>query len=165
MSAILNRLTIRTKIVGAFGLVLLLVVGLGLTAVNRLAAVNARAKDVRDNWLPSTVAQGNLLSTLKDLRIAEARYVMASSDGEREDARTAVGDREADVDRYRAAYERLISTGTDDARYMSAFDRAWAGHKQVMQSFMYASAADAKNLFSDDNTATIRDGGGRRPDE
>ena len=54
----LSCLSIRSKVAGAFGLMLLLVIGVGLTAINRLSAVNDRAADIRDNWLPSTRVQG-----------------------------------------------------------------------------------------------------------
>jgi methyl-accepting chemotaxis protein len=53
MSNMFARISIRWKIVAAFAAVLCCTAGLGLFAVERLAAVNAAAADVRDNWLES----------------------------------------------------------------------------------------------------------------
>ena len=73
-------LTIRSKIAGSFGLVLITILGVSLTAVNRLSAINDLAADMRDNWLPSTGVLGQLLGSVQELRVKEARVVIADSD-------------------------------------------------------------------------------------
>ena len=56
--SLFQNLKIRTKVMIAFGGVLLVSVLLGGIALNSLSDVNAKAADVRDNWLPSTEILG-----------------------------------------------------------------------------------------------------------
>ena len=51
---VFSNLTIRLKVFVAFGLLLLVVLALGIFAINRLASVNAAAGELRNKWLPST---------------------------------------------------------------------------------------------------------------
>ena len=76
MTAFLGRMTIRTKVAGAFGFVLLIVLGLGLTAINRLKVINDHSAEIRDDWLPSTGVLGQLLAALQEqlgLRLVRQR--------------------------------------------------------------------------------------------
>ncbi len=98
----LNKMKVGTKIAGAFGCMLLVVLGLGLLALNRLSAVNDRALDVRDNWLPSVTRLGGLAAAIESSRRGELRYVVADTDALRGPARADVQNRIADVDARRA---------------------------------------------------------------
>ena len=160
MQTFVNRLSIRFKVTGAFGLVLLLILGIGLTTINRLSAVNDQAADIRDNWLPSTGALGRILSGLRDFRVAEARFIMAYDDHERQQATADLSTRLQAVERFRAVYEKLISAGTDDERFMRAFDAAWTDHKQIEQKYLRDSKTNARDLFSEENRKSYLDAAG-----
>ena len=151
MTSLLNRLTIRSKIAGAFGLVLILILGVSLTAINRLSAINDRAADIRDNWLPSTGAQGQLVGALQDLRVFEARYILADNDRERQQVTAGIDKRLQTAERLRAAYEPLITRGTDDERFMREFDQAWTDHKQVVRKYLFTDQGNPRDLFSEEN--------------
>ncbi len=69
MSGFFSHLSIRTKLVAAFAVVLCGTVGLGLFAVQRLDGVNAAAADIRDNWLPATRALGEMGRLAEQIRI------------------------------------------------------------------------------------------------
>lgn len=155
MTALLNRLTIRSKIAGAFGLVLLLVLVLGLISLNRLSAIDDQAADIRDNWLPSTGGQSQLLSVIKDFRTYEARYIMAENDRERQQMAVEVNQRLQTLDQLRAAYEPLVTRGTDDERFMREFDQAWTEHKQIEHKYLGDSQANPRALFSDENSKSF----------
>ena len=143
----LNRLTIGTKIAGAFGLILLVVLALGLTAMNRLSAVNDRAADIRDNWLPSVAAIGALTEEVQNVRLSEARFVLAANDEQRQIEASAFNVGEAKVVSLRAAYEPLIARGTDDEKYTGQFDTLWAQHRQMTDPVLAGHGAEAKALF------------------
>jgi methyl-accepting chemotaxis protein len=147
----LSRLSIQSKVAGAFGLMLLLVLGVGLTAINRLSAVNERAADIRDDWLPSTRVQGQVLSAFQELRVNEAYYILAADDLERQQLTTEINNRVQTVERLRADYEPMITRGTDDEKFIHAFDAAWNDHKQTLHKYLDGSKADAHDLFSQAN--------------
>jgi methyl-accepting chemotaxis protein len=141
----LNRMKIGTKLAGAYGCVLLVVIGFGLFALNRVSVVNDRALDMRDHWLPSTLAQGRLLAAVEHARVGEARYVLADGVAARDAERRELRGRIAAVDALRADYDTRLVRGTDDETFMNAFDRAWGAHKV------------AASLLADDPRATAKD--------
>ena len=151
----LNRLTIRAKIMLAFGFVLTIVVGLGLLSLNRLSAINDRAADVRDNWLTSTGVLGELLAAVEDARIYQARSALATSDQARLPLAAEARARMDAAEKLRASYEPLITRGTDDERLIRAFDKAWADYMRVARPIMAGTPARAGELFNADNSATM----------
>jgi len=126
-------LSIRTKVVAAFTVVLAAAIAMGAFGLSRTAAVNDAALDVRDNWLPSTVAIGKLALGVENYRIKEARYILAllsRNDVAIADAATDFQTGETIVSKDRSDYQLLVTLGTDDERLMREFDEAWVKTKQ-----------------------------------
>lgn len=68
---------IRTKTAVAFGLVLLVTLGLGLFAVQRLGRVHDHAAEARENWFPATRALGDYAFHTMRVRQMEAVVITA----------------------------------------------------------------------------------------
>ena len=156
MSTLAN-LKVRTKVLCALGLVLFVVLGVSLIAIDRLSAINDRAADIRDNWLPSTGTQGQLQSALQAFRVFEARSISAADDNERQQMTAEVSKRLQAVERLRAAYEPLITLGTDDIKFMQAFDAAWTDHKRIESKYLNDSKANPRDLFTEQNRKNFMD--------
>jgi methyl-accepting chemotaxis protein len=155
MNAWLNRYTIRTKIMVAFGFVLVVVLGLGWLSLSGLAAIGSRAAELRDNWLPSTAVLGRLGAAVEDVRISEARVAFATTDQERgAQVADALAGLDA-ADKVRLSYQPLITLGTDDERLMHAFDKAWAEHKSAVRAQLTSAPAQARALFTDANVQSF----------
>ena len=145
-----TRPSLFTKIAGSFAVLLVLILALGVVALNRMSAVDDRAADMRDNWLPSTGAQGKLLAALLEFRTAEARVAFTKMAGDRQST-LAEGDRRlAAVEALRAAYQKLITPGTDDATFMASFDAAWSAHKRVYRTYANDPSLSFSDLFAGD---------------
>jgi methyl-accepting chemotaxis protein len=129
------NLTIRLKVLLAFGLLLLVAMALGIFAMNRLASVNAAAAELRSKWLPSTQIVARMSLTFEQYRIAEGRALVAAS----EDARRAVEDdlrvRSQEVQRQRAAYQPTI-TSDEERGIVREFDRHWDEYLSISQEMM-----------------------------
>jgi methyl-accepting chemotaxis protein len=67
----LDHLSIRTKVLSAFALVLVSCFGLGGFAALRLNQVSAAAEDVAGNWLPSAAVLGSLSMDFERLRTSQ----------------------------------------------------------------------------------------------
>ena len=65
-----RNLSIATKVIAAFVLIFVATIALGLFGLSRTAAVNGKAAEVRDNWLPSTAALGTLAFAVEEFRVA-----------------------------------------------------------------------------------------------
>jgi methyl-accepting chemotaxis protein len=140
--ASINNLQIRTKIPLGFAAILCVVVLLGWLALDGIGTINDHAADVRDDWLPSTGAQGEMLAEAEEARILQARYIFATNDGER---LTVDGDLRKSLDtvaKLRTDYGPLITLGTDDERLMKLFDADWAVY---LESLKKTDAVAAKN--------------------
>ena len=74
-----GRLTlpISVKIAASFGALLLIVIAVGGLSLNRLSAIEARAVAARDDWLPSARTLGQLRTTVRKYRLAEAMLGLA----------------------------------------------------------------------------------------
>jgi methyl-accepting chemotaxis protein len=143
----LNRLSISTKVVGAFAVVLLVTICLGLVAMNRLSAVNDKSADIRDNWMPSVAVLGDLLGALQRTRLYEARAAMAASDAVRQTEVAQLRQELDDTDKLRKTYEPLIARGTDDERLFTQFNGLWASHMHEVDDAVGAGAAALGKLF------------------
>ena len=79
MSGFLSRVTIRSKLLMAFAIVVCGVLGLGLFATQRLSGLNAAAADMRGDWLPAVHALGDLGRLAEQLRVAQQLRTIAPS--------------------------------------------------------------------------------------
>jgi methyl-accepting chemotaxis protein len=75
----LGDLSISSKVVAAFAVVLALTVGLGAFAVQRLQSVESVSAEIRDNWMPGMAAASRLSAAWKDYRLALARHVVSTN--------------------------------------------------------------------------------------
>ncbi|MEA1673953.1 sensor histidine kinase [Nitrospirillum sp. BR 11163] len=122
-------LTVRLRLLLAFGLLTLGVALVGGIAMERLGALNDKAAAIRDNWLPSTAVNGQMISAIKSHRLAEARLLFAP-DADLDRNLEALDQRNQDVEIARRDYQQYIVMSTEDEQYLHAFDQAWAAAQQ-----------------------------------
>ena len=128
-----TNLSIRTKVLSAFGLVFIATCALGLFGMRQTSVVNDAALEVRDDWLPSTGALGNMAIAIENYRINESRVMIAALSKEADALATdkkTLAEAATIIDKQRREYQPLISPGTDDERLMKAFDANWAKSQQ-----------------------------------
>src|SRR5215469_16508854 len=75
-----QNLSIRSKVLSAFVVVLLLADGLGLFALQHLSAVNEASAEIRDDWLPSLRVVGQLSTVSERIRANQNTYLMQPDD-------------------------------------------------------------------------------------
>src|ERR1700683_5207717 len=108
MLSYLNNLSIGRKVAFSFGLVVAIVIGLGLFAVQRLGEVNATAAALRDNRLPSVQLLGKVAVLAERHRANLGSVVMAGTDGERAAAVAAADKTGQELKAAWAAYAPMI---------------------------------------------------------
>jgi methyl-accepting chemotaxis protein len=109
----LNSVSIRSKVLGAFALVLAGVIGLGAFSIAQLSGIQAAASVVADNWLPSTRVLGKLSSDFEFLRGRELRVVLAPDDAGRRTALASLEEARATVMAGLAGYQRFVTEGAE----------------------------------------------------
>ncbi len=155
MARRLRDLSIRTKVTCAFGLVFVLIACLGGVAVNRLGAIDGLAAEVRDTGLPGVGQIGRTATALEAYGMWQGRFVLALTDADLETATAELKRAVETVDRLRADYTPLIRPGTDDARLIAEFDRAWAAQKAIAERYFRREHTDSWELLTPENQASF----------
>jgi len=92
MSFLVSRLSIRIKIILAFAVVLCGTCSLGTFAIYRLDGVARTAANLRDNWLPTTRALGEIALYAERLRVNETLQALAVTADDRAKIATRISD-------------------------------------------------------------------------
>ncbi len=147
------RLTfpIWAKIGAAFAIMFLVVLFAGGLALKRAAAIEAQTIANRDDWLPSAQTLGQLRTSLRQYRIAEATLAVSRDSGEAAAAIANLHAAATAVEKARNACAPYVTGKTEDDRYMADFDQAWQGYQtaseQVASSFLPTRGID-RGLFA-----------------
>jgi methyl-accepting chemotaxis protein len=148
MGNFLNRATISAKLIGAFSAVLVVLVAVGAFTLFRVARIDANARDIRENWLPSTLAQGQLGVALADVRRLEVGMLATPAEG-RGEVSARVEAALKILDERRKLYQPLITAGTDDEQLMRQFDLHLAGYgEHLAQTVVRTGANDTSGAFA-----------------
>ena len=131
----LNDWSIKAKVTGAFALVLMVAVGLGLFAVERLGAVNDQAADIRDNWLPSTRLLGEFAHQMASHRASVATLLLAASDAAMDKQQAALDKTERARDAAWHSYQPLISPG-EERRLADEITRLSAAYGPAIEKIL-----------------------------
>jgi diguanylate cyclase (GGDEF)-like protein/PAS domain S-box-containing protein len=130
------KFPIWAKVAVAFTLVVLIVVAVGSFTMCRLHAISVRAATARDDSMPSALALGQLRTSVRQYRLAEATLLLARSDAEFASDLTLLRTGAIAVRTARAACKPLVTPGTDDVRYAREFDHAWAAWQTASEHFI-----------------------------
>jgi two-component system, OmpR family, sensor kinase len=141
-----QSITVRLAIVFIF--LLLLVTVLGLESLRSLSDANHVSAQIRDRWLPSTRALGDLNNFTTDLPAADGAASRAHGAAERAAAERHI----ADLDRNIAIAQRAYQSISHDARETeldSRFEVAWRDYRRLVTTRQMANAGGLNDTASD----------------
>jgi methyl-accepting chemotaxis protein len=121
-----QRLSIRHKLIAAFSLLSIMMLALGLFAINRIHAIDLISKDIGEHWLPSVRDVGAMEYNAATYRAAVLRHLLNSDEKALAAADKERADATAEIEKYRQAYVPLISSPEEKAmyeRYVGAWQR------------------------------------------
>ena len=121
-------MTIQTKVIAAFFAVLLATAGLGIFAIDRLAAVDDIAATLRDNYLPSVSAVGDLAKQTERYRLKQAYMLLAADPAERAKFGAELEKTAASRDAAWQHYKPLVDEGTEKEN-AEAIERDWTAYQ------------------------------------
>ena len=148
----MSKLSIRTKIAGAFTGLVLIVLMMGAFAVNRLAVLDELLAEMGHVWVPRLVLAGELDSTFSKFRIAEGRHVLAAATDKAGVEQSLERRRNLLADQ-RRKYEAMLSNDRERALY-GEFTRLWdeymAVNSKVIDLSRRNETAEAASLYSNE---------------
>ncbi|HTP85220.1 MAG TPA: methyl-accepting chemotaxis protein [Alphaproteobacteria bacterium] len=154
MSALQN-LKIRAKVTLAFGFVLLVSVGLGLFALQRLSMVNDKAADLRDNWLPATRALGEVSYHTMRYRQIEAAYILAPTAEAKATEEKGMAAVREDAQKAWAAYEATVTPG-EERKLADAIKAGWEDYRNLGAKLKQLVASGDKDVSTTFYTGEMR---------
>ncbi|MBE9605838.1 MCP four helix bundle domain-containing protein [Acetobacteraceae bacterium H6797] len=123
MRAFLDNIRIRNKIIGAFTLILALTIFLGGFAIQRMSALNATARDVAENWLPSAITVGAFATEFEKLRARESQILVRPPSRTEAMAKQII-DGHAAIQDILTRYAPMV-TGAEEAKLAKAMNEQW----------------------------------------
>jgi methyl-accepting chemotaxis protein len=159
--------SVSKKVVGAFAIVLLTTIALGVFAITSLARLNTDANDLRSNWMPSIQALGRFQTKITHYRAFQASMLLIDESQRAGDTKIRQGVL-ADAEAAWAEYSKNITPGKERA-LADEIKARWDEYRpmeqkelELLQSQGTAAAAryythDMREAFSALNKAVTAD--------
>ncbi len=151
--SLLRNLSIRSKVLSAFILVLVLADALGIFALQRLGAVNDASAQLRDTGVPSLRALGAISTYSERIRANQNTYLMQPDDKGRENLAKVLQATFDMRDKAWRAYQPLI-TSSDERQLADTMAKTWSDYQskwsQVVELQKKGDAEALGKLYSGD---------------
>jgi methyl-accepting chemotaxis protein len=143
-------LSIRSLLMGLFGLMVLVVIGLGAFALVKISAVNDNTVDIATNWLPSISKLREIEYQAARFRASEGRYILAVDDADKKSVQGDLQRRSDMIVKLRKDYEPMIASPEERSGYES-FGQHWtdflAVHAKLTKAADARQTEEAANVF------------------
>jgi len=137
-------LSVRSKLFGGFGVVLVLTVVLGVVLIVEMGNVNAGGQYLGVNALPSVEAVARIDRDVVDYRRAQLRYILETDPKLEAKEVTAWTNDDDEIQSLLAKHSKLVSNASD-ARLLAAAKTQWTAYKQLTQAKVLAIGKGAAN--------------------
>ncbi|MDP9376274.1 MAG: methyl-accepting chemotaxis protein [Actinomycetota bacterium] len=135
------RLSVRTKLLAGFALVVALAMAVGVVALVKMASINESTKFQSEMVVPGVAVIGDINGITSDYRAAQLDHVIAEPGSRQlESAEAAMKDENSDMDAAIKAYEPTI-TLPEDRRQFDALVASWERYKSESAPFLKLSRA------------------------
>ncbi|ULO06791.1 methyl-accepting chemotaxis protein [Paenibacillus sp. 19GGS1-52] len=105
------KLNIRSKLLGSFLIVILLLVSISLVAINKMGTMGNNAIEMRDNQVPSLVYTGNIQGNINKLRGDMLKLILSIDSDESDELNIDI---QSDMDKIQEMTKLYIALPTDD---------------------------------------------------
>jgi methyl-accepting chemotaxis protein len=127
--------TFRRKMLAAFALIIMLMVGLSAFALMRMSLLQSEVTVIGKSWLPALGALGEARAKLARLRIRQIRYVNDTDDEARAKTEDSINKVLGEISTALSKYELTLS-GAEERKLYENFDAAYKNyleqHKQIL---------------------------------
>lgn len=145
-------LKIATKLISSFIVVLILTAAMGTFSIFQLAKVNAKANEIKNDWMPSMRAAQAARYYGTYFRVREARYIMTDKAEEKAAIEAGANELLKEMDIRIANYEKLINTD-EERKLLDRFIFDWKAYmvisRTVQELTRQQKNEEARLLFSE----------------
>ena len=143
------RFNISAKFLSAFALLLAVMAGMGLFAVEKIGEVNALSLEMRGHWLPASQTLGDIHTFISQYRIKQSEELAASDPAVKARSEKLARNAKAAIEGMLGDYQKLATTGeqkTDFAQLQTNWD-AYTAQSDRLTALSQSDGAAAKALF------------------
>lgn len=137
----LNNLTIRTKVVGAFCLVLAITLVLGVFSIQRLSELNSGAENITNNYLVASDALGVFAHRTMRFRQIQAAHILATTPEKKAKEEKTMGDLLVEIHDALTTYAKTIS-GPEEQQLAEGTISAWNDYLGLNDKFIAISRSN-----------------------
>ncbi|WP_148861044.1 methyl-accepting chemotaxis protein [Marinobacter fonticola] len=133
--SVFSNMKIFNKLVGAFGVVLLLFLGTGIYALMQMSTMNDSANDLAGNWMAGVESAQTMDALVSDFRRAELEHIISDSNQERAQVEQKMDEILARLAAVRGVFEGLLDLPEEKAnyeRFTSAWNNYQSEHKRLL---------------------------------
>ncbi|MBX7272465.1 methyl-accepting chemotaxis protein [Stutzerimonas chloritidismutans] len=147
----IRSLTIGKRSTLGFGLIGLLVLFLGLFALNQMANMRNESKEVDENWLPSIMALSELNVTVMRIRANTLRLALAEESQMMQETAQRLTQMRSEVAQRDADYAKRVTTADERAayeRFKQGFDQYLLLQQRVVDHVVRGERAQAVTIVN-----------------
>ncbi len=126
------KLGLKAKLGLGFGLLIVMICGLGAYALMQMESIDRRAMEIANNWLPSTGAAHELDTAVADLRASELQHLLVTDAAASSEWAGRVEKQIGHVAALRERFERTISSDEERAMY-AEFSSKYAAYLEIQK--------------------------------
>ncbi len=126
----MGNLKISTRLAGAFGLLVLLLVGLAVAAYSQLSSIYDDTLDLADKWLPSVQVVNQMQTQATGNRVAVATHILNTDEAAMGGIEQEITQGRDKLAKQRQTYEKLISS-PEEKRLYEEFSAAWKKYAET----------------------------------
>ena len=126
----MGNLKISTRLAGAFGLLVLLLVGLAVAAYSQLSSIYDDTLDLADSWLPSVQVVNQMQTQATGNRVAVATHILNTDEAAMGGIEQEITQGRDKLAKQRQTYEKLISS-PEEKRLYEEFSAAWKKYAET----------------------------------
>ncbi|MDA0426119.1 methyl-accepting chemotaxis protein [Stutzerimonas frequens] len=147
----IRSLTIGKRSTLGFGLIGLLVLFLGLFALNQMANMRNESKEVDENWLPSIMALSELNVTVMRIRANTLRLALAEESQMVQETAQRLTQMRSEVAQRDANYAKRVTTAKERAayeRFKQSFEQYLLLQQRVVEHVVRGERAQAVTIIN-----------------
>ncbi len=122
-----QNLRVMTKMMLSFGIVISILVFLGVFSINKLETVNALATEIKDNWLPSTRATGDMTAIITEHRTYSLQHILSVTTDKMTEYERLMADSVERMSRIQREFEPLM-TSPEERLIFEELRKGWASY-------------------------------------
>jgi len=156
--SLLNNLRIFTKLMGAFGVVLVLFLATGVFALMQMSTMNDSANELADNWMVAVDAAQTMDALVGDYRRFELEHIISQSAEEMAGNEQRMATIDSRLEAVTATFAALLSMPEEKAlfeQYQSAWNSYQTDHKKLLSLSLAGNTEAAMDYYRGESRAAF----------